>query len=295
MRLRTLPRLVAGLATLAVAATALAMPASAADSSADVKQFPINSAVLADFAATHAAGRYSAADLVAEGDIEDIEAVADQACADPATPGIAPNSNLVLLNYAESPVGPTVFLISADVNKDDTIATYEASCNFALFFTNDGTSMNGSLSMGVTSDVPEGASESLDPLVTRSGTFDGDLFYVEPVFTTVTEWANVTFSASGNQLTPSQHNVTTKVSTPKTKKQKKAAKKKYQAKLKAAKKALKKAGNTKKAKKAYKKKVTAAKKSYRNAIATYKYVTRLENYTAVAPFSLAATLDGSNS
>jgi hypothetical protein len=296
MRLSTASRLIAGLATVALASTALALPASAAESSTStVKQFDVDRSVLTDFAATHAAGRYSAADLVAEGDIDDLEALADEVCANPATPNTAPNANLILLNWAESPLGPTVFLFSADVNQDDDITTYEKSCNFALFFTNDGTSMNGSLSMAVTSDIPEGADVSLDPLVTRSGPFNGDNFYVEPVFTTVTEWANVSFSASGNQLTPSQRNVKAKVSTPKTKKQKKAAKKKYDKRVKSAKKAYKKAGKTKKAKRAYKKKIATYKASYKKAIATYKYVTRLQSYTAVAPFTLAATLDGSNS
>lgn len=102
------------------------------------------------------------------------------------------------------------------------------------------------------------------------------------------EFTLPSFKATGNatKVTP------TKVSTPKTTKQKKAAKKAYDKALKSAKKsytkALKKAGDSKKkksaAKKAYSKKKATANAKYRSAIATFKIV----NNSASRAFSVAA-------
>jgi len=278
MRLTHLGRTVAGLAVLAVTSSALAMPASAQDAPT------IGKAALEAFAAKYAPGQYTAADLELEPNIDDIEELADLAC---APEGYTPSSDLILLNLVESGVGPTAILVSADISVDDDPSNREVTCTFGVLLTKTGTTFDGSYSFTVGSGVD--ANETLTGPVSGNGVSFG------PVYTDIEYYANATFSASGSQLNPAQRVVSSPVSTAKTPSQKKAAKKSYAKKVKAAKKAYKKAGKSKKAKKAYNKKLKAYKTAYKKAIApTSTTVNQLQNYIAPTPYTLNALLNSSH-
>lgn len=276
MHLTHLGRAVAGLAIAAVTSSALALPASAQDSGT------FDGAALEAFAATHAAGRYSAADLTNEGaNVDGIESLADLAC---KTSEAAPSADLVLIDYQDTGVGPEAFTVSADVNIDDDPSTREVTCNFAVLLTDDGTSFNGTYSFTVGSE--------LDINDTVSGPVSGDLIGIGPIFTDIRTYAEGVLSASGNQLTPSQRLVNVPTTTAKTPAQLASAKKAYNKKVKAAKKAYKKAGKTKKAKKAYKKKLAKAKTAYRKAIApTAGVIAQPQAFVATFPYSISIQMD----
>lgn len=139
---------------------------------------------------------------------------------------------------------------------------------------------------------------TLDYLTTSTHALSGDVYVTPARSLTLTDLENIdesqfrqpSFAASGNATKV----IPTKVSTPKTAKQKKAAKKVQAKALKSAKKsytkAIKKAGKNKKkkaaAKKAYAKKKAAAKAKYKLATATFKIV----NNTDARPFSISAVI-----
>lgn len=277
MHLTHLGRAVAGLAIAAVTSSALALPASAQDSATSDR------AALEAFAATHAAGRYSAADLTNEGtNIDGIEALADSVC---ETSQADPSADLVLVDYQDTGVGPEAFTVSADVNIDDDPSTREVTCNFAALLTDDGTTFNGTYSFTVGSD--------LDDDETESGPVSGDLIGIGPIFTNAEEYAQGVLTASGNQLTPSQRVVNVPTTTAKTPAQVASAKRAYNTKVKAAKKAYKKAGKSKKAKKAYKNKLAKAKTAYRKAIApTAGVIAQPQAFVATFPYSINIQMDG---
>lgn len=282
MRISLVARLAAATATLAVAATALAMPAQAA-SPDDRFQ-----AAAARLLAGHAPGTFTAADLENEDDLVDVmESLSDEVC-NVNGQSVSLNSNLVLLSIAGQENGPFSLLVSSDINLDDHTPSYEQTCNFAFLIADaedETTTFDGSYTFSALGGGPA-------PVV--SGPVSGDAITTTPVFTTVDDYADATLQASGttSKLSPAQRTVKDTVTTQRGAKAKKAAKKKYAKAVKAAKKAYKKAGKTKKAKKAYKKKLAKAKTAYRKAIApTAGVIAQPQAFVATFPYSISIQMD----
>jgi hypothetical protein len=288
MRISHVARSAAAAATLAVVTTGLAAPAQAAASDEHVKS------AAARYVADHGAGTFSARDLASEGDLVDsMEDLSDVVC-DPTGQGATLNSDLVLLKLVDSGSGPISALVSSDINLDDDPTTHETTCTFAFLVADTSTTFDGSYALTVTSDVPDGATVSLDPPKTVSAQFTGEAVPTKPVYTTVDEFADAVLRASGttSKLSPAQRTVVDNVTTPRSAQAKKAAKKKYAKAIKAAKKKYAKAGKTKKAKKLLARQTAAAKRAYTAAITpTTTRVNRVETYSARTPWSIDATLN----
>lgn len=274
MYLRTLSGVVAGIASVALATSALAAPAHAAE-----QRPQITRADVSEFIAANGTGKITPADADTDELFASLTLISDSLC---SVGGHPADSSLVLFDFAEAP-GVLSLGVSADVNTDDSPEPDE-TCTFALLFADEGSTFTGRYTFDVTSNG--------DPTTRRTGTLSEDLSVTSPVFTDIDWYANASLTASGKTLTPTSGWVNTKVTKAKTAKQKKAAKKKYQAAVKSAKKKYAKAGKTKKAKKDMTKRIARAKRAYKKAIApSTKTVRQLKKYTASKPFTLSMQLD----
>lgn len=272
MRLRSISGFIAGVATLALTTTALAVPAEAAESTPTISR-----AAVADFVKANGTGRIAPADAEFDDLIRELETLSSMMCQ-----AVGPDISIVLLDLAEAQQ-VTSMMVSADIDTDGRDG-FDTSCTYAMIFADEGLNFTGRYTMDVSSP--------LDPVTQRAANLSNDYVLTEPVLTNIEDYAEATLSATGKTLKPATRWINTKATKAKTAKQKKAAKNKYQAAVKAAKKKYAKAGKTKKAKKTMTKSINRAKKAYKKAIApSTRTVRKQQKYNIEKPFALAAVLN----
>lgn len=167
-----------------------------------------------------------------------------------------------------------VYSYVAQVDAEDNPV---ALCTFAIFSTDEDSTLDGDYALSIGAVAPV------------AGSIWGNDFVTKPLVTNLVDGASATVTSSGKQETPksSKEKKAAKVKYAKTTK---AAKAKYSKAVKAAKAKYKKAGKTAKAKKALTKKVSAAKKKYSNALAKAKADKKFRTSPTERSYSLNLTV-----
>jgi hypothetical protein len=273
MHTTALSRIVVAVAALAVGSVSLsAAPATAAPSEVTRDEVLAVAAAVRAETPTSSPGAYSA------GTLQAIQQLAGRACSIEQEAGRYVYG--VQAFSVQQGQGADGLVVRASIRNT---AGSVHQCEFGALATSAGSSaLSGSARL---SSAPSGTPLAGDVTVTAINLAD----YGNP--------GNFpTLQANGQSVQSVNVVTSTKVSTPKTSKQKKYAKKKYVKRIKAAKKsyakALKKAGSTRAktiAKKAYKSKRATAKVKYKKAIAKHKIVTRTSVRTTASPFNLTAS------
>lgn len=151
-------------------------------------------------------------------------------------------------------------------------------CTFAVIFTDEGSTINGSYHLSAGSE-------------TRNDAVTGYRTVTQPIVTTVGQASSATLTASGNQVTYEKITKLVKEKTKKkTKAQKKTAAKKYAAAVKKAKAAYKKSNKNAAAKAKRDQRIASAKKRYKAAVASYRWVKKTSMGNVVDPYNLAISL-----
>lgn len=178
-------------------------------------------------------------------------------------------------DFTDSGDAAEVDLYTYGIGEDDE-GNPAQLCTFAIFGTDEDSTLTGGYSLAV------GAAA-------RSGAVSGNNVVTAAVTTPFDLGSSATITASGQQVTP-KTSAQKKAAKTKYAKTSKAAKAKYNQATKAAKKKYAKAGKSAKAKKAMAKKIASAKKKYRAALAHAAITQKRQTSAAQRAYTLNLTL-----